>query len=370
MEHEEIQLWERIKEGSLSDADKQLVFDLCHEVISFFSRSRIAPTPENYTMWFLAFAYLREKGIRSPQIAQLFAAYDKVVEMLDAGETKEQVAVESVSLNLGDEVKKILRELRNLLFHIAETVLETRELSRDERRLLNRFRIRLKENALEKSDIDRLGDILNQIDVKTGYTLKELNEKISSMEEKLAGKIKSSALDPVSGAMKLNIFKMILRKLLRRKEIVDEPFTVLMVDVDNLAAINDKYGEEAGDLYLKRLVRVINNELRGNDFVAQYRGGTFLVLLRDVSIKTASRVAQRLKDKIDHIKISYKGEEFSTTVSMGFAEAERKDTFETILEKCESALYLAKSEGKNCIRSYIDVLTREAAEKNSQSRSF
>jgi diguanylate cyclase len=363
LDKEKIDLWERIKEGSLSEADKQLIFDLSHEVMNFFGKSRIAPTPENYSIWFLAFAYLREKGIRSPQIPQVFSAYDKVVEILDAGETKEQVAVESVSLNLGNEVKKILRELRNLLFHIAETLLDGKELPREELRFLNRLRVRLKENSLEKGDIDRLSDLVNQIDVKTGYTLKELNEKISSMEEKLAGKIKSSALDPVSGAMKLNIFKMIVRKLLRRKDVVDEPFTLLMIEVDNLVSINDKYGEEAGDLYLRKLVKVINNELRGNDFVAQYRGGTFLVLLRDVSIKTASRVAQRLKDKIDRITVSHKGEEFSATVSMGFAEAERKDTFETLLDKCEQALYLAKSEGKNCIRSYIDVLAREAAEK-------
>ncbi len=362
-EKSEIQLWERIKEGSLSESDKQLIFDLSHEVFDFFSKSRIAPTPENYTIWFLAFAYLRERGIRNPQIAQVFSAYDKVVEILDAGENKEQVAVEQVSLNLSQEVKKILRELRNLLFHVAEMVLERGEISRDEKRLLNRCRLRVKENALEKGDVDRLSDLVNHVDVKTGYTLKQLNEQISKMEDHLAGKIKSSALDPVSGAMKLNIFKMIVRKLLRRKDLVDEPFTILMVDVDNLAAINDKYGEDVGDLYLRRLVRVISSELRGNDFIAQYRGGTFLVLLRDVSIKTASRVAQRLKDKIDAITISHQGEEVSTTVSMGFAEADRKDTFETLLDKCESALYLAKSEGKNCIRSYVDVLTREAAER-------
>ena len=363
MEKNEIKLWERIKDGSLSESDKQLIFDLSHEVFEFFVKSRIAPTPENYTIWFLAFAYLRERGIRNPQISQVFSAYDRVVEILDAGENREQVAVEQVSLNLSNEVKKMLRELRNLLFHVAEMLLETKEMSRDEIRLLNRLRLRLKENSLERGDIERLSDLVNHVDVKTGYTLKQLNEKISELEERLAGKIKSSALDPVSGAMKLNIFKMIVRKLLRRKDMIDEPFTVLMVDVDNLAAINDKYGEEAGDLYLKKLVRTISRELRGNDFIAQYRGGTFLVLLRDVSIKTASRVAQRLKDKIDNITVTYNGQEFSTTVSMGFAEADRKDTFETLLEKCESALYLAKSEGKNCIRSYIDVLTREAADK-------
>jgi len=294
----------------------------------------------------------------------VFSAYDKVVEILDEGETKEQVAIEQVSLGLGQEIKGVLRDLRNLLFHIAEMVLETKEISSDERRLINRFRLRVKENSLEKGDIERLSGIVNHVNVKSGYTIKQINEKIAEMEDHLAGKIKSSALDPVSGAMKLSIFKMIVRKLLRRKDVVNEPFSLLMVDVDRLAAINDKYGEEVGDLYLKKLVYLIGKELRGNDFVAQYRGGTFLVLLRDVSIRTASRVAQRLKNQIDkNLKVVFGEGDISTTVSMGFAEADRKDTFETLVEKCEMALDLAKYEGKNCIRSYIDVLARETAEE-------
>ena len=364
MDKETIHLWDRIKEGNLSDADKQLVFDLCHEVMDFFAKGRIAPTPENYTIWFLAFAYLRERGIRNPEISQVFSAYDKVVEILDAGENKEQIAVEKVALDLSHEVHKILRDLRLLLFQIAEMLLDNKDLSRDDVRLLNRLRLRAKESALEGGDIERLTDLVNHVNVKTGYTLKKINEKLSAMEEKLAGKVKVSSLDPISGAMKPSIFKMIVRKLLRRKDVIDEPFTLLMIDVDNLAMINDKYGTEAGDRYLKGLVDVVNRELRGNDFVAQYRGGTFLVLLRDVSIRTASRVAQRLKDSIDKgLRVVVNGKEVSTTVSMGFAEADRKDTFETLLEKCEMALDLAKQDGKNCIRSYIDVLTREAAEK-------
>jgi len=364
LERDRIHLWERIREGNLSDTDKQLVFDLCHEVIDFFGKGRIAPTPENYTIWFLAFAYLRERGIRNPEVSQVFSAYDQVIELLDAGESKEHVVVEKVAMDLSHEVKKIFRDLRNLLFQIAEMVLETKEISRDEVRLLNRFRLRAKENSLERGDIERLTELVNHVNVKTGYTLRNINEKISTMEDKLAGKVEGSSIDPVSGAMKLSIFKMIVRKLLRRKDVIDEPFTMLMIDVDNLAMINDKYGNVIGDLYLKGLVDIVNRELRGNDFVAQYRGGTFLVMLRNVSIRTASRVAQRLKENIDNQhRVVVDDQEVFTTVSMGFAEADRKDTFETLLEKCEMALDLAKQEGKNCIRSYLDVLTREAAEK-------
>jgi len=69
---------------------------------------------------------------------------------------------------------------------------------------------------------------------------------------------------------------------------------VLLLDLDDLKAINDKYGHLAGNRALKRLSEVIKDHSRGTDLAARYGGDEFAVVLIDADPSMANRIAQRM----------------------------------------------------------------------------
>jgi diguanylate cyclase (GGDEF)-like protein len=73
-----------------------------------------------------------------------------------------------------------------------------------------------------------------------------------------------------------------------------EPFSILVLDVDNLAKVNDAFGKQAGDQILARVVRATRRSLRAADFLFRYRDDEFIVLLLQTDHDTCSAIARRV----------------------------------------------------------------------------
>ncbi len=131
------------------------------------------------------------------------------------------------------------------------------------------------------------------------------------------------------------------------------PLSVILFDVDHFKKINDTYGHLAGDFVLKELCRLLKDTvLRGEDVFGRFGGEEFMLILPDSPLKVALSIAERLRMGLEKHCFVHDNRNIKVTASFGVAEwVEEYNTPEDILENCDRALYKAKSEGRNCIRS-------------------
>ena len=131
-----------------------------------------------------------------------------------------------------------------------------------------------------------------------------------------------------------------------------EGMAVLMLDVDFFKKFNDTYGHPEGDLVLVGLTEVLKTVTRRRDTVCRYGGEEFTVILPGTGLDEAGEVAERIQKKFAGMRFRPKGAEpTSVTVSIGVAVMIENDSADTLLQRADQALYRAKRDGRNLVRS-------------------
>lgn len=134
---------------------------------------------------------------------------------------------------------------------------------------------------------------------------------------------------------------------------------VIMLDVDNLKPVNDKYGHEAGNLLLVSVAQCLNSVLREGDIAARYGGDEFVVMLSDCPPDKAYKVAQRIIERFNDGKVRYQGDDIALSASFGVAAfPEHGQTTEEVLHHADVAMYRSKQRGNNLITLFQHALKK------------
>lgn len=130
-------------------------------------------------------------------------------------------------------------------------------------------------------------------------------------------------------------------------------FAVLLFDVDHFKKVNDTHGHVVGDKVLQALAQMAKQVFSQVDFVARYGGEEFAVLLYDAGPLCVQKAAERFRLTVSKKEFQYAiGEQphnLRLTVSIGVSHFEKGDTAESIVQRADQALYLAKDSGRNQI---------------------
>ncbi|MGB3272003.1 MAG: GGDEF domain-containing protein [Xanthobacteraceae bacterium] len=130
---------------------------------------------------------------------------------------------------------------------------------------------------------------------------------------------------------------------------LEEPFSILVIDLDEFKAINDSHGHGAGDECLRFFSRTIQGRLRASDLLARIGGDEFCVVLPRTSVRDASAVASDLIAICGRVQVRWNGAVIALSASIGVAQwmPGVSDTPERIMAAADQALYDAKRHGKD-----------------------
>ncbi len=139
--------------------------------------------------------------------------------------------------------------------------------------------------------------------------------------------------------------------------IKSEPVCLLMLDIDEFKSLNDNYGHEIGDLFLKKVAEVLHFSAREKDIVGRYGGEEFIIFLPNTDFDTGILIAERIRKGIDKIEIIRENHPpIKRTLSIGISHNSGEiQTFEQLIKHADDLLYIAKRKGRNRIQflSYV-----------------
>jgi len=150
--------------------------------------------------------------------------------------------------------------------------------------------------------------------------------------------------DSLTNALNRHTFHTTIENTLNTYLRYKTPASLFIFDLDNFKSINDNYGHQTGDSVLVTVSEAIQNRLRGSDRLFRYGGEEFAVLLAQTGEEDAFKLAEELRIIVE--QQDYKIDR-AVTISGGVSEVRETDQVNSWIERCDMALYEAKSSGRN-----------------------
>jgi diguanylate cyclase (GGDEF)-like protein/PAS domain S-box-containing protein len=151
------------------------------------------------------------------------------------------------------------------------------------------------------------------------------------------------------------------------------PLSLVMMDLDGLKVINDRFGHNEGDVVLKKLGRILKQNTRASDIAARWGGDEFVLLAPDTDSKGTYIIGERIRSQLEHCRLKLVGEEISISVSVGIASYPLHSSGVTeLIKRADEAMYNAKGLGKNqvCIFSNSNNQTEHSSVPKGDRRNL
>jgi len=166
------------------------------------------------------------------------------------------------------------------------------------------------------------------------------------MAEKLNALATTAITDSLTGAYNRNMLNAALPSEMERARRYNLPLAVILLDIDHFKRINDSHGHQVGDRTLVWITERIFSQLRDADLLFRWGGEEFMVLAPNTDQAAACSVADRMRREIEQSPIEPAG---IITCSFGCSQFLPDDTRDSFIQRADRALYVAKSNGRNCV---------------------
>jgi len=138
-----------------------------------------------------------------------------------------------------------------------------------------------------------------------------------------------------------------------RLERYAHPVSMLMIDLDLFKTVNDSRGHMVGDEVLRDFSRVVERTIRSTDLLGRWGGEEFVVVMPSTGFLEASRVAERVRVALSEHAFPAG---LHLTASIGVSLCRSTDNWEEWLGRADEALYRAKADGRDRVRSEVDLV--------------
>jgi two-component system cell cycle response regulator len=158
-----------------------------------------------------------------------------------------------------------------------------------------------------------------------------------------------SVTDGLTGLTNFRHFREQTQREHSRARRHNDPYSVLLMDIDHFKKINDVYGHPAGDTVLREMAAIFREAVRLTDLPARYGGEEFVVFLPRTPLPEAAIVGERIREAVERKVFAAPSPMIRCTVSVGIADylPGTEGTEESVIGRADQALYSAKRGGRN-----------------------
>lgn len=178
--------------------------------------------------------------------------------------------------------------------------------------------------------------------------IKGIKKNLETVKKKLDEADRSMRMDHLTSAYNRKSFDEQLKQQLQIFTMSKIPVTLIIMDIDYFKKINDTYGHDVGDFVLVECVRMLKEVFqREQDVVARIGGEEFAVILPEIGLEAATKMAEEAMNHIRKEVWVKQDMELRFTISLGIAPLGDGETVEQWLKRADTALYQSKNSGRN-----------------------
>lgn len=195
--------------------------------------------------------------------------------------------------------------------------------------------------ALQSSDLDRRVESLQALGTEVDRILGLLADMFEGLSELELGR------DMLTRTLNRRFLPSILLREIDFANRTSMSLSALMVDVDNFKDINDIHGHHAGDITLRTLAGILDDNVRPTDFVFRYGGEEFFILMIETGLRESVDTAERIRRAVDEARFTAGNTPINVTVSIGVAAHDGHPDPNDLIKRADNALAQAKRDGRN-----------------------
>ncbi len=176
-------------------------------------------------------------------------------------------------------------------------------------------------------------------------------QDISAEENNVESLHKKSRIDGLTELLNKSTFYNESNEIIALCNILNQPYAVVMFDLDKFKYVNDTYGHQNGDKVLIKLARMMDKEIYLESLIGRFGGEEFCGLIideKDAILKMLDKFRQSFKE----VAFEYEDSTFNVTVSIGVAFSDSNSGLEELLDFADQALYNSKNTGRDKITVY------------------
>jgi diguanylate cyclase (GGDEF)-like protein/PAS domain S-box-containing protein len=175
-----------------------------------------------------------------------------------------------------------------------------------------------------------------------------------------------ASTDPLTGLINRRAFLGAVKNEVYRVARYRASLSLAVIDIDYFKNVNDMYGHNTGDEVLVQLSSLLKKQIRDSDVVARWGGEEFVVLAPEAGLQSIKNMAEKIRQSVQSEKFPGVGK---ITCSIGVAQLEQGESFESFFNRADEALYSAKDNGRNQVEVAVtNVQYRLAQEASTNKR--
>ncbi|MEW6765370.1 MAG: GGDEF domain-containing protein [Pseudomonadota bacterium] len=318
-------------------------------VLQMMGRHEIPPNPRNYA---LCYEYILA---RSPSLNRAIDTqleqHGRLSEDASLSLFDEHIAHGAIGTVQGaqEELKRILRSVMLQLLHTGN---EFAQYANGLGTHIERLRGD-PDASLLREITQHVVDDTRQLETSSKYSSTRLSgatEEIERLRKELDEARKDASTDPLTGLLNRRAFTTVIANAITKHRADQQPFCLLMLDIDHFKEVNDTYGHLVGDKVLRFVSRLLSQVLKGQDTLCRFGGEEFAALLPDTGLDGAEHVAETIRSRLlnSQLRLTESGQSLGEiTASFGVAKFRGDETIEEIIQRTDRALYEAKRLGRN-----------------------